>query len=270
MTVKQEAEVRFLFRMYILYFCLRNLYAHVSFVCSSLFAFLALSVREQMLSPAWSCLGPGVDEIPAVALLPCVLAPGEVLVLLLIPSMALPGVCSLQRGSTVHWSCSALPDGFPCGSCLTCTTFSSIWIEMLSCGNPGILQQCCLRAAEVLNFVFSFQLCLLPHQSSIIMFQFPVLPPGIWFLFPWCSLTCPRFLSMGYLSLLDLPFPFSLWGARGGQRLLALPSCAGTPWDVSLHLGSCAGCDAPGSEQRAAFWGHLALSMMKTPSSCLL
>lgn len=140
----EDCEVRFLFRMYILYLCLRIFYLCVLtfLVCSSLFAFLALSVREQMLSPAWPCLGPRVDGIPAVALSTCVLAPGEVLVLLLIPLMTLPSVCWLQRGSTVHWSCSVLPDGFPCDSCLTfCTKFfSSLWMEMLSCGNPGILQ----------------------------------------------------------------------------------------------------------------------------------
>lgn len=271
MTGKQETEVRFLFRMYILYFCLRNVYACVSnSVYSSLFAFLALSVREQMLSPSWSCLGPRVDEIPAIALLTCVLAPGKVLVLLLVPLMALPSVCSLQRDSIVHWSCSALPDGFPYDSCLTCTIFSSIWIEILSCGNPGILQKCCLRAAEVLNFVVSFQQCLLAHQSSIIMFQFHILPPGILFPLLQCSLICPRLLSLGYLSHLDLPISLL---PLGSQVRAEVPGTALLCWH---SLGCLCASEELGrvwcSWLRAKVWilRAFGFSMLKNPSCCLL
>lgn len=44
------------------------------------------------------------------------------------------------------------------------------------------------------------------------------LPPGMLFLLPWCSLICPRFLSVGYLSHLDLPISLlPLWSQVRGR-----------------------------------------------------
>lgn len=210
------------------------------------------------------------------ALSTCVLPPGEVLGLLLIPLMTLPSVCWLgvQKGSVVHWSCSVLPDGFPCDSCLTfCTTyFSSIWSGdafLRESWDPAT-RKCCLRTTEVLSFVVSFQQCLLPHQSPIIMFQFHV--SSSWYVIPSSMMfsDLPQISFCGLsVSLGSSHFPSPSVEPSEGQRFLAQPSCVCILWDVSLQLRNWEGCDAPGSEKRSRFWEHLALSMMN-PSSWLL
>lgn len=95
------------------------------------------------------------------------------------------------------------------------------------CFPVGILGSC--NTKMLLKGYWSSKFCrflsaMLPHQSLIIVFQFHVLPLGI-ITFPWCSLICPRLLSVGYLSHLDLPISLlPQWSqVRGRGSCTALP-----------------------------------------------
>lgn len=177
-----------------------------------------------MLSPAWSCLGPRVDEIPDyVSLDLCPDSRGSVGAL----SHPLDGSpkCLLAQSS----------QGQHCSLELLCPSrWFSLWFlpallyhTLQQHLNEGAFlreswdpaaQKCCLRATEILSSLVSFQWCLLPHQSPIIMFQFHVLLPDILFLLPWCSMTCQTPISVGYLSHLDPPISLlPLWSQVRGR-----------------------------------------------------
>lgn len=207
--------------MYILYLCLRILYLCVLtfLVFSSLFAFLASSVREQMLPPAWPYLDPRVDEIPAVALSTCVLAPGcsfWSLWWLFQVSVVFRGA-ELFTGAALSFQ-MVFPV-IPAWPSVPCTSAAS---EQTSFP-VGILGSC--NTKMLLKGYWSSKLCsflsamsVTSPEFSIIMFQFHAIPLGILFLLPWCSLICPRLFSMGYLSHLDLPISLlPLWSPVRGR-----------------------------------------------------
>lgn len=259
--------------MYILYLCLRILYLCVLtfLVFSSLFAFLASSVREQMLPPAWPCLDPRVDEIRAVALSTCVLAPGcsfWSLWWLFQESVDFRGA-ELFTGAALSFQ-MVFPV-IPAWPSVPCTSAAS---EQTSFP-VGILGSC--NTKMLLKGYWSSKLCSFLSAMSVTSPEFDnyvsVSCNSSWYLIPSSVMfsDLPQTIFYGLsVSLGSSHFPSPSVEPSEGQRFLAQPSCVGIPWDVSLHLRNWEGCDAPGLEQRSGFWEHLALSMMKNPSSWLL
>lgn len=170
----------------------------------------------------------------AIALSTCVLAPGEILVLLLIPLMTLPSVCYFRGAALFTGAALSFQMVFPVIPAWPSVPYTSAASEQ-RCFPVGILG--CCNTKVLLEGYWSSKLCSFlsamsvtsPELNNYVCFMFFLLVSNSFFHYVfWFSPDFFLSVSLGFSH-----FPSPSVEPSEGQRFLAQPSCFGILWDVS-------------------------------------